>query len=148
MTAPVACVVDASVAVKLYLTEPLAAEAVALFSLLADPANRFHVPDPFYIECANIFWKYVRRGVYTAVNLAGDLGVLRSMPLAQTPTYDLAVDSLALAVTHSISAYDASYVALAQRLGLPLITADRRLEQKLVRTGLGVVWLGNWTPPP
>ncbi len=58
MTAPISCVVDASVAVKLYLAEPLAAEAAALFALLVDPANVFHVPDLFYIECANIFWKY------------------------------------------------------------------------------------------
>lgn len=28
---------------------------------------------------------------------------------------------------HNITAYDASYVALAEHLGMPLITAERRL---------------------
>ncbi len=44
---PLRCVVDASVAIKLYLAEPLAAEAYALFACLADPTTVFHVPDLF-----------------------------------------------------------------------------------------------------
>lgn len=49
MTPPLVCVVDAGVAVKLHLAELLAAEAHALFALLADPTT-FHVPDLFYVE--------------------------------------------------------------------------------------------------
>ena len=62
MTSPIACVVDASVGVKLVLVEVLSNEAHALFSHLAkDPAARFFTPDLFDIECANILWKQVRR---------------------------------------------------------------------------------------
>ena len=81
MTAPLVCVVDAGVAVKLYLAEPLAAEATALSGQLADPTSRFHVPDPFYAECANIFWTYARRGVYPPARLARDLAALQAWPL-------------------------------------------------------------------
>ena len=55
ISTPIACVVDASVAIKLVITEPLSNEAHALFAHLArDPAARFFVPDLFDVECANI----------------------------------------------------------------------------------------------
>jgi predicted nucleic acid-binding protein len=147
MTAPFHCIVDASVAVKLYLAEPLATEAIALFGLLTDPANVFHVPDLFYAECTNIFWKYVQRHLATVAQVTGYLASPRVLPLQRTPTFDLIDNALPLALTHGITAYDACYVALAPRLGLPFITADQKLEQKLAAAGLSVTWLGAWKPP-
>jgi predicted nucleic acid-binding protein len=147
MTTPFHCVVDASVAVKLFLAEPLAAEAIALFGLLTDPVISFHVPDLFYVECANIFWKYVQRGLATSSQASGYLSALKALPLQRTPTFDLVDDALALAVNQGITAYDACYVSLAQRLGLPFITADQKLVNKLAATGLPVTWLGAWKPP-
>jgi predicted nucleic acid-binding protein len=38
---------------------------------------------------------------------------------------------LELAVEHGLSAYDAQYAALAQRLGVELVTEDRRLLRAL-----------------
>lgn len=147
MTTPFICVVDASVAVKLYLAEPLATEAVALFGLLTDPVNVFHVPDLFYVECANIFWKYVQRHLAMATQATGYVTSLKALPLQRTPTFDLVDEALSLALAHGITAYDACYVALAQRLSVPLLTADQKLEQKLATTGLSVTWLGAWNPP-
>jgi predicted nucleic acid-binding protein len=72
---------------------------------------------------------------------------LKGLPLQRTPTFGLADDALSLAVTHGITAYDASYVALAQSQSVPLITADQKLEQKLTVAGLPVIWLGAWKPP-
>jgi predicted nucleic acid-binding protein len=59
------CVLDASIGIKLFLAEPLSARVDALFDHLTDalPA-RFYVPDLFYIECANVLWKSVRRFGY------------------------------------------------------------------------------------
>jgi predicted nucleic acid-binding protein len=71
MRQPLICVVDASVAIKLCLAEPRAAEAHALFACLADPTTVFHVPDLFYIKDANILWKQVQWGNATA----GQVGV-------------------------------------------------------------------------
>ena len=56
---------------------------------------------------------------------------LRALHLHQTPTYDLVSDALPIALTYTISAYDACYVALANKLGLPLVTADDALIRKL-----------------
>jgi predicted nucleic acid-binding protein len=143
-----AVVVDASVAVKLYLNEPLSAEAAHLFGHLAGtPPATFHVPDFFYLECANIFWKQLQRGTCTADQAAAFESALRSLPLVRTPAFDLSADALALAVAHDITAYDACYVALAARTGVALVTADQRLERKLAGSAVPVTWLAQWSPP-
>jgi len=64
ITVPVACIVDASVAVKLVITEVHSNVAHGLFAHLgADPMARFYVPELFYAECANILWKQVQFSV-------------------------------------------------------------------------------------
>ena len=143
-------VVDASMAVKLYLPEPLTAEAAALFGLLAavPAAATFHVPDLLYAECANILWKHALRGTCSRAQATRYEKSVRALPLAQTPTSDLTADALPFALTYGISAYDACYVALATRLAVPLVTADQKLVAKLAGTSYAPVWLGNWVPPP
>lgn len=64
-----------------------------------------------------------------------------------TATMALAVEALGLASKHSISAYDAAYVALAIRMNVPLITADQRLANRFTAGNPTVTWLGNWSPP-
>jgi predicted nucleic acid-binding protein len=147
MTPPLICVVDASVAVKLCLAEALSADAHALFALLADPTTVFHVPDLFYIECANILWKQTQWASVTVSQAAAHYAALAALPLQRTPTGDLAGDALSFAAAHGITAYDACYVVLAQRHGTFLLTADNKLVQKLAGTSVAVTWLGSWKPP-
>lgn len=141
------CVVDASVGIKLFLVEPLSERADVLFDHLFDalPA-RLYVPDLFFIECANIFWKYVRRFGYLARDGQQDVTDLVGLPLKAVSTAVLAESALALAIDHGITAYDASYVALAERLSLPLVTADQALVRRLEGTELDVRFLGDWPP--
>jgi len=147
MTTPLVCVVDASVAIKLYLAEALAAEAHALFAHLADPTTVFHAPDLFYVECANILWKQVQRGNATVAQASGHYAALSALPIQRTATFELAAEGLAVGTAQGITAYDACYVALGRRLGIPLITADQKLANKLAGSPYSVVWLGTWSPP-
>jgi len=134
------CVVDASVGIKLFLVEALSDHADRLFSQLTqDPPARFYVPDLFYLECANILWKYTRRFGYPPENARQDVADLRALALTTVSAADLLEPALELAIAHDITAYDASYAALSQGLGLPLITADASLASKLEGSGL-VVW--------
>jgi predicted nucleic acid-binding protein len=139
------CVVDASVGVKLFLVEPLSDRADVLFTYLtATPPASLFVPDLFFIECTNILWKYVRRFDYPPDAAQQDVTDLIRLPVHLVSTADLAEVAIALAVLHAITAYDALYVALAQQLSLPLVTADQALVRRLEGTGLDVRWLGDW----
>ncbi len=138
-------IVDASVAVKLYLPEDLSNAAASLFN---EPSvigrRRFFVPDLFYLECANIFWKYVRRFNIPESHARKSLRNLGSLTLLSVSNDELLHTALDLALEYGISAYDASYAALAQRMGLPFITADEKLIRKLEDSGTEAVWLGDF----
>ena len=133
------CVIDASVGVKLFLEEEGSAAADALFHLLTDtPPARFYVPDLFYSECANILWKYVRNFGYPAENACQDVADLQALRLQSVSAADLLAPALELALQYDITAYDASYAALAQQLGLPLVTANTPLVRKLTESNINV----------
>ena len=137
-----ACVVDASVGIKFFLAEEGTEQATRLFQGLAeDPAARLYVPDLFFVECANILWKYTRRFDYPAENARQDLVDLRSLALRAVSTADLIGPALELALEHGISAYDACYAALAQGANLPLVTADQPLARKLAPSEIAVLLL-------
>ena len=137
---PSRCVVDASVGIKLFVDEPFSEQAHGLFaSLTAAPPAIFHVPDLFFIECANILWKYTRRFGRPLEDSLADLADLRRLALRAVSTADLMEDALALAAQTGLSAYAACYAALARRLDLPLVTADEPLCQAIA----WAVWLGD-----
>jgi predicted nucleic acid-binding protein len=137
-------VVDANVGIKLFLEEELSDEAEAVFRQLeADDPPRFFIPDLFYIECANILWKYVRRGAHPREDALRDMAALIALPLQPVSTADLLPGALALAVDRDLSAYDAAYAFLASSLNAPFVTADRTLFQKLAGSGIDARWLGQ-----
>lgn len=132
MNLPESWVVDASVGVKLFLQDPLSDRAHAFFTkLVADPPAKFYVPDLFYVECANILWKYVRWQGMSAEQVQEYIQYLQKLALTSVPTLDLIEEALPLAVTYKITAYDAVYIVLARRLSAFFITADTKLAQVL-----------------
>lgn len=141
------CVVDASVGIKLFLVEPLSDQAHRLFAHLTDdPPALFYVPDLFYIECANILWKYEQRFGYPAAQARQDIHDLVHLPLHSVPLTTLAEPALALAAETGCTAYDAAYVVLARELNLPLITADAALARRFADIEPDVCMLGEPAP--
>ncbi len=142
------CVVDASVGIKLFVNEPLSDRADALFAqLAAEPPAWLAVPDRFYLECTNILWKHIRRLGYFAATARKNLKDLRQLSLQSIPTASLMADALKIAITHSITAYDACYVALAQQLGIPCVTADEKLARLLASASYNVHSLRDFDVP-
>ena len=141
------CELDARVGIRPFVREPLAREASALLARLeADPPAHLYVPELFLGECANILWKYVRRLGYSAAATHRSMGDLVALPLRRISTSELVADALQIALAHEVTAYDACYVALGDRLGLPLVTADEALVRTLASTPYVARWLGDLPP--
>lgn len=133
-------VLDASVGIKLFIDEEFSDKVQRLFAKLAeDPQAEIHVPDLFYIECANILLKYTRRFNRPLEDSLADLRDLNELALKVTWTSELIEDALVLATEMNLTAYDACYAVLAQRLELPLVTADAPLAKAID----WAVWIGD-----
>jgi predicted nucleic acid-binding protein len=143
MTAfPHHCILDASVLIKCLVPEAETRRVRQLVrELLAEDDAVIHVPDLLFIECANILWKKVGRGEVDAQTARANLLDLQSMELQTTPLTELLLSALQVACDQRISAYDACYLALADRLGLPLVTADVRLVNQVANSRVPVVSL-------
>ena len=135
------CVLDASVGIKLFIEEEFSDKVERVFSKLAeDPQAEIHVPDLFYIECANILLKYTRRFNRPLEDSLKDIKDLNDLALKSTSTSELIEDALELASEKNLTAYDACYAVLARRLALPLVTADAPLANAVD----WAVWIGDF----
>ncbi len=140
-----ACVLDASVAAKWFLPgrdETLVAEALSLLDDYARGGIRFLVPDLFWLEIANIFWKAARTRRITPASAQESLFALERREIPTAPTLPLLGDALAIASTYDRPVYDSVYVALAVSSGMPLLTADERLVNAL-GAKFPIRWLGS-----
>lgn len=138
------CVIDASFGIKLFITEALSDAAAAFAGFSQQGERELAVPDLFYVECANILWKHVRRYGYPLNKAQEDIRLVDEFMFVNYSTKDLTPAALRLALDKEISAYDACYVVLAKQLDCPLITADERLVHKFQGTEFNVVWLGDF----
>jgi predicted nucleic acid-binding protein len=123
-------VVDASVIIKWYIPEEdfLAARSLRTWD------TRFAAPDLLFVESANILWKLVRRGEIEPARAAQVISKIIAAPWVIQANRSLARDAIDLALATGISAYDASYIALAMRLDTICVTADQKLARKLEGT--------------
>jgi len=124
-------VLDASVAVKLVLPEPDSAKALALE---ADFRNQIHdliAPDTFPIEVAHALTKAERRGLLLPGQAAARLSRILAYPPDLMPYLPLLSRAVEIAAQARIGVYDCLYVALAEREGCQLVTADLRLVTNL-----------------
>lgn len=136
-------VLDPSVAAKWFLTgadEALSAEALELLRQYMRAQVDFLVPDLFFPEIANIFWKAERRGRCDAsmADAAIDDIVRRTFPTF--PTAPLVQPAIQIARAYGRTVYDSVYIALAIETNTHMITADEKLANSTA--GLPVTWLG------
>ncbi|MEM0961917.1 MAG: type II toxin-antitoxin system VapC family toxin [Bacteroidota bacterium] len=115
-------VVDTNVLAYLVIESEHTATAAALRE--AEPS--WAAPRLWRSELANVLSLYVRQGTMSMGSAIRRHGAAEA--LVGGAEYDVDVERvLATAAAGPCSAYDAEFVALAEDLGVPLVTADRRL---------------------
>ena len=117
-------VADASAVVELLLRTP---RATSVEDVLADPESDVHVPALCDVEVAAALRRLVLSGVVSPRRCAEALADYGDLPV--TRHGHLALLGRILELRENLTAYDAAYVALAERLGAMLLTADDRLRR-------------------
>jgi predicted nucleic acid-binding protein len=129
-------VIDASVALAWCFDD----EATAATRALLDRFDREHaeVPSLWHLELANALISAERKRRITAARASEFVALIGGLPIRideQTPNQALGT-VLDLARSEQLSAYDASYLELAMRRGLPLATRDDDLLRAGQRMGV------------
>ena len=100
-----------------------------------------NVPSLWRLEVANVLRSAVRRGREDEPFVDRSLRRLDAMTITIDDQTDLQAwgATLALSRTEGLTLYDAAYLELAIRLGLPLATGDRELVAAAQRLGVAVL---------
>ena len=148
MTTTFKCVLDTSVCIKYFIADSLTPKVIELFAHFAYPQAEVFVPDLFYIECTNVFLKYVRANMYTSAEVQADLATLKNLQLQVVSTANLMDDAVNIALKYNISAYDACYVALSQHRNATLLTLDKKLVKALATSSYNICLFNEFQIPP
>jgi predicted nucleic acid-binding protein len=136
-------VLDCSVALAWCFLDEHAPYPQSVLNSLATTAAA--VPSLWFLEVANALLVGERRGRCTAADVATWLGFLGALPVHTDPetTARAWSDTLHLARTYNLSVYDAAYLELAIRRGLPLASLDGKLNNAATAAGVPL-----YTPSP
>ena len=125
---------DASIAVAWVV--PSQATDYAKRMRLRAKREPFHVPVIFAAEVTNVLVTLERRSILSTQGAAAAADVLsRLQPVEHALSLSVA-DLRRLAGQYDLSAYDATYLALALELHLPVACGDRPLKASLKRAGV------------
>ena len=125
--------VDASVAVKWLIAED---DSDAARSLVAR-GEELHAPRLMVSEIANALWRKARLGEIERSEAAAMTAAVPEMPVRWSADETLCADAVRLALALDRPVYDCVYLALAHRLGAPIVTADLRFANALAMTEHG-----------
>ncbi|MGC9954342.1 MAG: type II toxin-antitoxin system VapC family toxin [Rhizomicrobium sp.] len=135
-----AFVLDSSVALAWVLKGERTPRTEALLTEAGD--NGALVTSLWPIEVANVLLTYERKAVITTADRMHAIAVYSKLPI-ETDTQTAArawSTAFELALAHQLTVYDAGYLELSLRSGLPLATLDQALSK--AASSLGVPVLG------
>ena len=94
----------------------------------------------WHLELGNVLLQAEKRGRITRTDVATRLALIADLPIAvdQETTPRAWREILLLARAEELTLYDAAYLELAERRGLPLMTKDTALADAAKRIGVRV----------
>jgi predicted nucleic acid-binding protein len=134
-------VLDASVTMTWLLGDATPAGrryAQEVLSSFRDSQTHAEVPVTWALEVTNVLARGESKQWLTEAQSESFLEMLAAMPIiADHATFSAALgDTLQLARRYRLSSYDASYLELALRSGLPLATLDAALNKAARKAGV------------
>lgn len=136
-----AFVIDCSVAVTWCFEDEATPASDGLLDRLGGESAA--APAIWPLELGNVLVMAERRGRIDAAQVAEFVALVRELPVAiDEEAPQRAFDEvLSLARAERLTTYDASYLELAMRLGVPLATRDKELRQAAENLGTPVLYL-------
>ncbi len=132
-------VIDCSAAVTWCFEDEATPASDGLLDRLGEESAA--APAIWPLELGNVLVMAERRGRIDAAQIAEFVALVRDLPVAideETPQHALH-EVLALARAEGLTTYDASYLELAMRLGVPLATQDKELRRAAENLGTPVL---------
>lgn len=132
-------VIDSSLAAAWCFGDEATPQTDALLHSLEN--KRGLVPALWHFELTNMLVQAERRKRIASVDATALLGFLDSLPIetdSETPA-SRRRDVWTLARRHGLTSYDAAYLELAIRAGLPLATRDQALARAATECGVSVL---------
>jgi predicted nucleic acid-binding protein len=113
------------------------AYSARILALLTQPDHLALVPVVWALEVGNVIVRAEAKGMLQEARSAAFVGILSDMAIeAEVASNAQALsDTLQLARRHGLSTYDASYLELALRQGLPLASNDEGLNKAMRSAG-------------
>lgn len=130
-------VVDTSAFLRLFIPDgdiPHGLEA--FFRGVERGDNMAIAPELMLAEAGNVVNKKRCRGLLTSQESGGLVRLMRSMPVRYISHGDLIMPAIELAESHTLTVYDALFLALAQKQNVRMFTADEHLARTAAGLGL------------
>jgi predicted nucleic acid-binding protein len=130
-------ILDCSISASWCLKDESNEEANKILDRLAEDGAL--VPSIWPVEMANVLVVAERRKRISAADAARAIEILLSLPIHADKGNLEDLDAIRLmAWEHKLSAYDACYLELAQRTGLPIATLDHALQAASGKCGVAL----------
>lgn len=112
--------------------------ALRVLSAMEQAQTSALVPVTWGLEVSNVIARAEMKGLVTAAQSEAFVEMLKGVEIVADPeTFSRALsDILQLARRYRLSAYDASYLEIALRQGLPLATLDEALQKAANSAGV------------